>query len=55
MSDTEKADYRAQGALQNFILDMQGKLSRENRSPEYQAQFWQSLRHEMGAMLGKAN
>lgn len=55
MSEREKADFRAQGALQNFILEMQGNLNRERRTPEYQAQFWASLRGEMRHMIRESD
>ncbi len=52
MSDIEKACARAEGAFTNFIAEMEDKLEREGRSPEYKAQFWRELNGQMrGAML----
>jgi hypothetical protein len=47
MSDIEKADFRAQGAFDNFLVEMERTLEREGRSPEYKAQFWRSLNEQM--------
>lgn len=47
MTDKERADYRAQGALDSFLRSMGEKLEQEGRSKDYRLQFWTSLRFEM--------
>ncbi len=56
MSETEKGDARAQGAFANWMFGLRGEMKNMGRSPEYQEQFWRSLREEMKNFLdGKAN
>ena len=56
MSDFERGDARAQGALANFLLAMRNELNGFDRSDEYKAQFWATLRAEMlNYANGKAN
>jgi len=47
MSDEQRAEYRAQGALANLVADMSYKMEREGRSQEYQDSFWRALDEEM--------
>ena len=43
MSEEQRAECRAQGALDNFRADMAARLEREGRSPEYIDNFWRNL------------
>ena len=45
MSEQQKAECRALGALDNFRHEMAEKLAREGRSPEYIAAFWDNFRN----------
>lgn len=54
MSDIEAADCRAQGALDNFLREMQWRLDKEGRSLKYKAQFWRSLNMELRHKLMEA-
>jgi hypothetical protein len=51
MSDAERGDLRASGALANFIADMRKRLEIEGRSQEYKSQFWRSLKQEMAHIV----
>lgn len=53
MSDKEKGDARAQGAFQNWLWGLGQEMRGMDRSPEYQAQFWASLRAEMEQFLAR--
>ena len=57
MSEAQRGDARAQGALANFIAGMKLEMTGGfNRSPEYQEQFWNSLKAEMQQFIeGKVN
>ena len=55
MSETEKADCRAQGALTDLIHGFIIGLDIENRSDEYRQQFWASLKSEMAFYVKDAN
>lgn len=45
MSDEQKAECRARGALDNLRYTMRQTLEREGRSPEYIAAFWDNFRN----------
>jgi hypothetical protein len=47
MSDAERGESRAQGALDNFLHEMEAKLYSENRSREYCKSFWAALYKHM--------
>ena len=47
MSEEQKAEARAQGALDNFISTMKAEMVARDRSPEYENTFWLSLNHYM--------
>lgn len=47
MSDFEKAECRAQGALDNFINTMREEMKTRDRSPEYENSFWLALEQAM--------
>jgi hypothetical protein len=55
MPDAQKGDYRAHGALDNFIAEMRAKLEREGRSEDYCNAFWEGLKDAASdfAHLGK--
>ena len=56
MSDVERGDARAQGAFANFLQGMRNELNGFDRSDEYKAQFWATLRAEMANHInGKVN
>jgi len=44
MSERERGESRAQGALDNFLKQMAEKLEQENRSKEYIEAFWREMR-----------
>jgi hypothetical protein len=53
MSETERGDARAQGALDNFIQGMKCEMQSRRHSDEYVKQFWATLREEMAQRAGK--
>lgn len=52
MSEADKGQARATGALVTFFADMQREMNARNRSPEYRAQFWKELQEQMTHMQG---
>jgi hypothetical protein len=55
MTEREKAAARANGALDDFFLEMQEKFAQENRSSEYKQAFWRALKDEMRATIRESN
>lgn len=53
MSDTERAECRAQGALDNFLIAMRKEMVDKQRSPEYQETFFESLKDTMADFIFK--
>lgn len=53
MSEAERGDARAQGALAFFLEAMGREMDVKQRSPEYREQFFRSLRAEMGEYVNR--